>query len=181
MQEAVEMPAAEASPISDARLQQAYDYWRRKSADQAMPRRADIDPTEIPRLLPYVLLVDVLESGRYRYRLIGTENANAHGFDATGRYLDEVLPGPEYKAHVLGLYDTCVRERRPVYSESLFFPPGYTVAERHTKVLFMPLTREGMTVSDVFVLQVFLYINWNTRNRHFVESRPYKEIVHELL
>jgi hypothetical protein len=31
-----------------------------------MPRRADLDPTEIPKLLPDVMLVDVLPSGRYR-------------------------------------------------------------------------------------------------------------------
>ena len=70
-----------------------------------MARRADIDPTDIPKLLPHVMLVEVLASSRYRYRyrLIGTENAEAHGMNATGRYLDEVLPGQEYKAHVLGL------------------------------------------------------------------------------
>jgi hypothetical protein len=100
------------TPITDARLQEALDYWRRKSAGKAMPRRADIDPIDIPKLLPDVMLVEVLSSGRYRYRLIGTENTEAQGVHATGRYLDEVLPGPEYKAHVLGLYDECVQSRR---------------------------------------------------------------------
>ena len=105
MQEVLEAPVPAASPITDARLQEAFEYWRGKAAGRPMPCRADIDPTEIPRLLPHVMLVDVLDGGRYRYRLIGTENASAHGFEATGRYLDEVLPGSEYKAHVLGLYD----------------------------------------------------------------------------
>jgi len=66
-----------ASPITDARLQGALDYWRRQSDGKAMARRADIDPTDIPKLLPHVMLVEVLPSGRYRYRLIGTENAEA--------------------------------------------------------------------------------------------------------
>src|SRR5712691_11708568 len=99
------------SPISDVRLQQAHEYWRQKSAGKAMPCRAHLDPTEIPRLLPDVMLVDVLPSGRYRYRLIGTGNARAHGVNATGRHLDEVLPGTEYKSHVIALYDECVRTR----------------------------------------------------------------------
>ncbi len=100
-------PAALAPPFTDVRLQDAYTYWRAKAAaaGRDLPGRADIDPTEIPRLLPDVMLVDVLPEGRYRYRLIGTENSAAHGVSATGRFLDEVLPGTDYKAHVIALYD----------------------------------------------------------------------------
>jgi len=173
--------ASEASPITDPRLCEAYDYWRRKVAGSAIPRRSDIDPTEIPRLLPDVMLVDVLPQGRYRYRLIGTENALAQGLNATGRYLDEVLPGPEYKAHVIALYDECVGSRRALYSECLFMAPDRRAPERHTKVLFMPLAEDGETVNMVFVMQVFFYIDQATRDRHFIDSRPYKEIAHVLL
>jgi len=146
-----------------------------------MPRRADIDPTEIPKLLPDVMLVDVLLQGRYRYRLIGTANAVAHGMNATGRYLDEVLLGPQYKAHVIALYDECVGARRALYSECLFMAPGRRAPERHTKVLFMPLAADGETVNMVFVMQVFFYIDQMTRERHFIDPRPYQEIAHVLL
>src|SRR5258706_14898225 len=111
-----------ASPITDARLQSAYDHWCRIAAGRPMPQRRDLDPADIPRLLPHVMLVDV-DDGRYRYRLIGTANAQEHGMNATGRYVDEVLKGPEYRTHALGLYDDCARGRRPVYSESLFLSP----------------------------------------------------------
>jgi len=173
--------ASEASPITDPRLCEAYDYWRHKVAGSAIPRRSDIDPTEIPKLLPDVMLVDVLPQGRYRYRLIGTENALAQGLNATGRYLDEVLPGPEYKAHVIAIYDECVDARRALYSECLFMAPDRRAPERHTKVLFMPLAGDGETVNMVFVMQVFFYIDEATRERHFIDARPYKEIAHILL
>jgi len=173
--------AAAISPITDDRLQSLHDYWRQKAAVRAMPRRADIDPGEIPKLLADVMLVDVMPDGRYRYRLIGTANTAAHGINATGRYLDEVLPGPAYRAHVIGLYDECVGTARPVYSESLFMSPQRRVAERHTKVLFLPLSDNGKQVDIVLVMQVFRYIDHNTRNRHFIEVRPYKEIVHAVL
>jgi len=168
-------------PIADPRLHQAYDYWRQKCGERLMPWRTDIDPTEIPRLLPDLMLVDVLSSGRYRYRLIGTANQQAHGINATGRYLDEVLPGPEYKTHVLGLYDECVAGRRPLYSECLFMSPRYLEPERHTKVLFLPLAEDGETVRMVLVAQVFFYIDEATRDRHFIEPRPYNEIAHALM
>jgi hypothetical protein len=162
-------------------LQSALDYWRRQAAGKAMPRRAEIDPIDIPKLLPDVMLVEVLPSGRYRYRLIGTENAEAHGINATGRYLDEVLPGPEYKVHVLGLYDECVQSRRALYSECLFVSPQDGVTERHTKVLFLPLSDDREDVSQVLVVQVFFYIDPATRRRHFLETQPFKEIAHVLL
>jgi hypothetical protein len=178
--EALEVAVAEASPISDERLQSLLAYWRQKAGHRPMPRRADIDPGEIPKLLPDVMLVEVLPSGRYRYRLIGTGNTAAQGINATGRYLDEVLPGPEYRDHVIGLYNECVQMRRPVYSESLFISPQ-RIAERHTKVIFLPLAKDGETVDMVLVMQIFRYIDQNTRNRHFLEVRPYKEIAHAVL
>lgn len=146
-----------------------------------MPMRADIDPTDIPKLLPDVMLVERLPEGRYRYRLIGTGNQLEHGINATGRFLDEVLPGPDYSGHVLALYDECVTTRRALYSECLFFSPARHQPERHTKVLFMPLSTDGRTANMIFVVQVFLHIDRATRERHFVEARPYKEVAHILL
>lgn len=170
-----------ALPLTDPRLETAYRYWRGKAGERRMPRRADIDPTEIPKLLPDVMLIDVLPEGRYRYRLIGTENARAQGINATGRFLDEVLPGPEYREHVLGLYDECVREKRALYSESLFLCPERQSPERHTKVLFLPLSEDAATVNIVFVVQVFVYLSQATRERHFIDAPPYREITHILL
>jgi hypothetical protein len=170
-----------ALPFTDPRLETAYHYWQKKSGDSGMPRRADIDPTEIPKLLPDVMLVDVMPDRRYRYRLIGTENARAHGINATGRYLDDVLPGDEYKTHVIRLYDECVRERRALYSECLFLASHRQEPERHTKVLFMPLSEDGESVNIVFVVQLFVYIARATRDRHFLDAPPYREITHILL
>jgi hypothetical protein len=169
------------APFTDLRLKQAYLYWRGKAAARRLPSRADIEPTEIPALLPDVMLVERHADGRYRYRLIGTENARAQGINATGRFLDEVLPGPDYAAHVLALYDECVTQRRALYFECLFFSPSRPEPERHTKVLFMPLSADGETVNMIFVMQVFVYIDRAMRERHFVEARPYKEIIHILL
>lgn len=171
---------AELLPFADPRLEAAYSYWLGKAASRPMPRRADIDPAEIPKLLRDIMLVDVLPDGRYRYRLIGTANTEAHGVSATGRYLDEVLPGDEYKAHVLRLYDECVRERRALYSECLFLASDGAPA-RHTKVLFLPLSEDGEAVNMVVVVQVFFYIDPATRQRHFLDAPPYREIAHLLL
>jgi hypothetical protein len=174
-----EASAAQPS-FDDPRVESAYAYWRAKARGRRMPCRSDIDPTEIPKLLRDIMLVDVLPEGRYRYRLIGTGNTEAHGFSATGRFLDEVLPGPQYKAHVLALYDECVRQRRALYSECLFLSARLDPV-RHTKVLFMPLSDDGEQVNMVFLLQIFFYIDETTRQRHFIDAPPYREIAHVLL
>jgi hypothetical protein len=62
-----------------------------------MAARADIDPVEIPPLLQHLMLVDVVANGRFRYRLIGTGERRGTGAPRHGRYLDEVLPRPEYE------------------------------------------------------------------------------------
>ena len=167
--------------ISEPRILELYAYWQRMAAGRPMPSRKDFDPAAIPRLLPHLMLVDVLPSERYRYRLIGTENVLEHGVDATGRHVDEVVPGPDYKKHVLALYGECVRERRPVYSESEFLSPVGFKAQRHLKVLFLPLSEDGATVNMVLVIQIFAFsvADLAVRARHFLEAPPHREIVHE--
>jgi hypothetical protein len=170
-----------ASPITDDLVEAAYRYWLRIAGGRAMPRRADLDPLDIPRLLPHVMLVEVHGPGRYRYRLIGTANDQEHGISATGRYLDEVLPGPEYKAHVLGLYDECVGARRPVYTEIVYLSPARGNVERHLKALFMPLSEDGDAVNQVFVIRAFVHLDPNARHQHLLHGRPYKQITRVVL
>jgi hypothetical protein len=171
----------DALTISEPRILELHAYWQRIAAGRRMPSRKDFDPVAIPRLLPHLMLVDVQPGVRYRYRLIGTENVLEHGVDATGRYVDEVVPGLEYKEHVLKLYGECVRERRPVYSESEFLSPVGFRTERLLKVLFLPLSEDGETVNMVLVIQIFAFVGYAVRARHFLDTPPHREVVHNAL
>jgi hypothetical protein len=168
------------SPITNELVAEAHRYWTRIAGARPMPRRADLDPLDIPKLLPHVMLVDVVGE-RYRYRLIGTANDEEHGVSVTGRYLDEVLPGADYRAHILGLYDECARERRPLYAEIVYLSQGRGNVERHLKVLFLPLSEDGETVSQIFVMRVFFYLDPNARHQHLLHGRPFRQIVRALL
>jgi hypothetical protein len=48
-----------------------------------MPARRDLDPGDIPALLPYLMIVDKVDDG-FRYRLVGTATAREIGHDPTG-------------------------------------------------------------------------------------------------
>ncbi len=70
-----------------------FDYWLGKWRN-APPRRADILPEELGRLLPSLFLVEVCAPDeRLRYRLIGAELAEVLGGAAAGRWLDEIRRG----------------------------------------------------------------------------------------
>jgi hypothetical protein len=168
------------SPISNELIGEAYTYWLTKRGVRNLPSRADVEPSELTRVLPHVMLVDVLGPRRYRLRLVGTECVAAHGVDATGKTLDVAVKDDQYRAHVIGLYDECVAERRPLYSESLFFRNGADV-DRHVKVIFLPLSTDGATVNMVFVVQVIEYGDDLAQKNHLTAANPHKEIVHVLL
>lgn len=70
-------------------------YWEMKRAARRMPARRDIDPTELPRVLPYLQLIEVMAPERFRYRLVGTAIVQTFGHDYTGRFLDELPLGAE--------------------------------------------------------------------------------------
>src|SRR5436190_2826857 len=82
----------------DHRLHQVHAYWQSRRAGRQMPSRSDIDPTDIPGLLPFVFLVEVLNEPRdFRFRLAGTHFSEFAGMEVTGRTIGEVFP-PAFNA-----------------------------------------------------------------------------------
>jgi len=57
------------------------------------------------------------------------------------------------------------------YSECLFISLEQA-PERHTKVLFLPLSDDGERVNQVMVIEVFFYIDPATRQRRFMNHGP---------
>jgi hypothetical protein len=98
---------------SSAAIKQVYGYWRSKCEGDRMPRRRDIDPVEIPRLLPHLTIVEVVpDERRYVYRLVGTKEVEIRGRDPTGKSVLDGFFGPSLD-DALSCYDTVVASRRP--------------------------------------------------------------------
>jgi hypothetical protein len=94
-------------------------YWRSKWHGDSLPRRQDIDPSEILEILPLFILADIeLQPFRVRYRLCGTR-VSLLDEELTGRYLDELRNTPaEDKVRIQEIYRRVCTERRPVYVRS---------------------------------------------------------------
>jgi hypothetical protein len=78
--------------VKNARLQGILRYWNEKRGDRAMPSLRQIDPIEIPKLLPIILLADILPTAT-RMRLLGTDSTNAYGRETRGRDVNDVNLG----------------------------------------------------------------------------------------
>lgn len=77
-------------------------YWHSKRTDDRPPLRADIDPVDIPRLLPNVLLIDVVGQPAYdfHYRLLGTAIVSVDGVDYKGSLLSDMVPSTDAFHHI---------------------------------------------------------------------------------
>jgi PAS domain len=70
---------------------QLFDYWLSKARSTGMPCRADINPTEIPRLLSGISLIEVApELMGSRIRLAGTRLREAYDREITGLCLSDM-------------------------------------------------------------------------------------------
>jgi hypothetical protein len=126
------------------RLKQLYGYWRSKAPPGRLPARADLDPGDIPQLLPYIFMIDVEhEPRRFRFRLIGTQICTWAGRDVTGWYLDDPSYGPR-GAIISSQYAEVVDRGVPFYTEQPAARPerDYIFYER----LVLPLAADGRTI-----------------------------------
>ena len=72
--------------VCDEHVRELFHYWNERRAGRAMPLRTDIDPADFPRHLPGIVLVDVSwDPLDFVYRVIGTREAEARGFDPDGQ------------------------------------------------------------------------------------------------
>jgi hypothetical protein len=148
-----------AARIGDPRLRQLYDYWHQRRGARRCPARSDIDPVDIPALLPHLMLTEVIDGGaRFRWRLIGTTVERYFGAAMTGRYIDDMLRD-QYRDYIEGLYRSVVAGCTPVYSENGYntSTAGFDACSEvlRTSRLLLPLGPDGETVTMVLVGQVF--------------------------
>ncbi len=121
-------------------------YWRHVAPPGRLPGRQHIDPVEIPRVIPWLLLADVLREGEtvdFHYRLVGTMNAALLGRDVTRQRLSESFH-PEATGVIMRHYRMAVDAAEPmVWSTEV--PSWERRSTRCFRALF-PLARDGVTV-----------------------------------
>ena len=72
------------SEVPNGDLRELILYWDRKCAGGTFALRRSIDPTDIPKLLGTIRIVDIEPGGVFRFRLYGTKSLNPDRKDMTG-------------------------------------------------------------------------------------------------
>ena len=114
-----------------------------------MPRRRDLDPVDIPRLLPFVMLVDVLaEPLDFKFRLIGTQVSAIIARNCVGQRFS-TIPHMAAGNQVWEEYEAVVNTRQPLAASVDYVGNDrYVRAVRHA---LMPLSSDDRAVDMIFV------------------------------
>jgi hypothetical protein len=131
-------------PVADI-----FRYWDSKRAGRVIPKRCDIDPADIVRHLPGLVLVEVRRDPLdFVYRLVGTREALARGCDPTGKRVAENWFGADAQDVVFN-YVRVVETRSFLYHDDEFVRPGGRFV--HDESVFLPLATQGEEVGRIMV------------------------------
>jgi hypothetical protein len=132
-------------------------YYARQTPPDRLAARQQIDPLDIPQLLPGVWLVDVLRpqpgSLRFRYRLLGSRVAQIFKSDANKKYLDEVHA--DFGTNPMrGFLEEVATHAVPHWrrGKPLAWPSQDVVLLER---IYLPLATDGATVDMIFALTLF--------------------------
>lgn len=128
-----------------------YRYWEAKRGARAMPARRDIEPAEIPALLPYLTLID-RRDGHFRYRLVGTAVAEELGRDMTGQDVGSYVSPPEYAAALAGIYERVFSTGRALFTTGEY--RGRSAAIHAVSRLMLPLGADGQHADMVLFTRI---------------------------
>jgi hypothetical protein len=109
----------EAGSVADAEachpfLKPLLDYWHRIKGERGMPARVNLDPVEIGRRLPFVLLIKVLhEPLDFEYRICGEDFIDHNGHDLTRQRLREMVGRMPAADRIFDAYAEVVEFARP--------------------------------------------------------------------
>jgi hypothetical protein len=131
--------------VRSARLRSLVCYWTKKRGDRPMPSRDDIDPLEIPGLLPIALLADVAGT-RARIRLLGTEATAAYGAECRGTLLDDIELG-DFTSASTKILSMVLVSRKPAAAAGAF-ESGREL--NRVEMVLTPLSYDGHAISHIF-------------------------------
>jgi len=142
------LPDIEFDPdtVRGNRLRRFYSYWDGRRGLREMPARRDIDPVDIPWMLGFVTLHEVLPRGNFRFRVDATHTANVFGVDMTGRTLDE-YPSPDVREMIRSSLTKVLETRIPLRADLDF---GTRFQNWRYERLILPLSDDGERINMLF-------------------------------
>ncbi|MGO1120083.1 PAS domain-containing protein [Rhodovibrionaceae bacterium A322] len=134
-----------------------YSYWQEKRGDRLAPARADIDPLDLPKLLPWLTILKVFRDPKtdeldFQATLVGTKVVQFMGRDVTNQHFGEIFKGPQAVV-IKAAYDRVAREADVCYSQfdAGWMNKDYIFYER----LLLPLSDDNKVVNRLMGCTIF--------------------------
>jgi hypothetical protein len=134
-------------------LEECFDFWRDRRQANDVPRKAAIDPVDMPRhILPNLFIYQKMADGRFRCRLAGTEICRVFRHNPTGLYLDDLIVASAVSSRQR-LFSRVLEQRIPVvYGGRLMHSEQSWLRFRR---LLLPISSTGEQPDHVFGMVVF--------------------------
>lgn len=143
--------------LPDHKLRRLYDYWRARCRSGAVPSRRDIDPLDIPDLLPNLFLLDVIgDAEDFVFRLAGSQVEDAFSMPLRGRSIAEIQKAAGTPIPVAQHIEVA-RGGGPRYREGSVLVAGRDHWRTHR--LLLPLSSDGRAVDVLIGGAIFLLGN----------------------
>lgn len=127
-------------------------FWADARGADAVPLRANIEPTKIPAILPWILLLEAIEVDeivQFRYRLTGSGCREIFGIDFTGKLLGEDLT-PEGADIRRREFISVMTTGKPIYSQTEIPIAGREFINVYRGVF--PVSRLGKCIDQIFIV-----------------------------
>ena len=136
--------------IQSELVRSLFHWWHaHRGAD--IPDRSDLDPGDLKKLLPNLMLSDLEENPfRVRYRLVGTKVAEATGLNFTGMDLDQLMP-VESEEPWMDDYHVVFATREPAYGVSSVPMPNGAVYVYEFGIF--PLRNGGTSIAQFLAIE----------------------------
>jgi hypothetical protein len=131
-----------------------FDAWSEARQSDRLPRLSDVYPDPIGALAESTMVLDVLNDPRdYRYRIVGQRQAEARVEDPSGRTVRGIYSGDVLR-FCLESYDQAAASPWGLIDFSVEASANQHFLELET--LFLPLSADGVTVSEILVYGHFI-------------------------
>ena len=136
----------------DPRLIDLYRLWQAKRSDARIPARIEFGLDELRPLMGRIAILDVIDGGAdFRFRLYGSNIANAYRGEMTGKSVREYRP--HFYATITSGYLQCVASRAPHYDR---LEVDDQMMLYRWERLILPLAADGTTVDMLLVASITL-------------------------
>jgi len=138
-----------------------------------LPSRRDFDPTDVPKLLPHLWLIELGDGIHdHKYRLAGSNVAASVGMDYTGKRLVDVHPNLAERPAAYAFIGEVQESRLPHWYNGA---PRASHAENVVRIqnLIAPLAEDGETVDSLVGIAIMQLADDEEYDFSVPKRRPY--------